>query len=172
MKQCRGQAASERALEKRRSERAACGGSGAVFEAPALVAGLDDITMMGETVEQCGRHLRIAEDAWPFTECEIGRDDDRGSLVETADHVEQQLSAGLGEREIAEFVEDDKVEARQIIGEPALAASSTFSLEPVDKIDRGEEAATRSGADTTSCDRNCQMRLASACPPTRTTLRC
>jgi len=128
--------------------------------------------MMGETVEQCGRHLRIAEDAWPFTECKIGRDDDRGSLVEAADHVEQQLSSGLGEGQIAELVEDDEVEARQIIGEPALAASSTFSLEPVDKIDRGEEATARSGADTTSCDRDRQMRLARARPPTRTTLRC
>jgi hypothetical protein len=47
----------------------------------------------------------------------------------------------------------------------ALAASSTFSLEPVDKIGRGEEAAARTGADTTSCDRNRQMRLASAGPP-------
>ena len=118
--------------------------------------------MMGETVEQCGRHLRIAEDAWPFTECKIGRDDDRGSLVEAADHVEQQLSSGLGEGQITELVEDDEVEARQIIGEPALAASSTFSLEPVDKIDRGEEATARSGADTTSCDRDRQMRLARA----------
>ena len=95
-KPCGRQAASECALEKRCSERAACGGSGAVFEAPALVASLDDIAMMGETVEQCGRHLRIAEDAWPFTERKIGRDDDRGSLVEAADHVEQQLSSGLG----------------------------------------------------------------------------
>jgi hypothetical protein len=54
--------------------------------------------------------------------------------------VEQQLSSGLGEGQIAELVEDEEVEARQIIGEPALAASSTFSLEPVDKIDRGQEA--------------------------------
>ena len=76
--------------------------------------------------------------------------------------MEQQLSAGLGEGQIAEFVEDDEVEARQIIGEPALAASSTFSLESVDKIDRGEEATARTGADTTSCDRNRQMRLAGA----------
>ena len=68
--------------------------------------------MMSETVEQCCRHLRIAEDARPFTECEIGRDDDRGSLVEAADHVEQQLSSGLGEGQIAQFVEDDEVEAR------------------------------------------------------------
>ena len=60
MKQCGGQAASERALEKRCSERAACSGAGAVFEAPALVAGLDDIAMMSESVGQCGCHLRIA----------------------------------------------------------------------------------------------------------------
>ena len=46
-----------------------------------------------------------------------------------------------------------------------MAASSTLSLEPVDKIDRGEEATARSGADTTSCDRDRQMRLARARPP-------
>ena len=110
------------------ASRAVCGGSGAVFEAPALVASLYDIAMMGETVEQCGRHLRIAKDAWPFTECKIGRDDDRGSLVEAADHVEQQLSSGLGEGQIAELVEDDEVEARQIIGERGLGGQ--LDLEP------------------------------------------
>ena len=73
--------------------------------------------MVGETVEQRSRHLWIAKDAWPFAEGEVGRDDDRGALIETADQVEQQLPAGLGEREIAEFVEDDEVEAREIIGE-------------------------------------------------------
>ena len=31
--------------------------SGAVLEAPAFVAGLDDLAMMGETVEQRGGHL-------------------------------------------------------------------------------------------------------------------
>ena len=98
--------------------------SGAVLEAPAVVAGLDDVAVMGKAVEQRGRHLRIAEDARPFAEGEVGGDDDRGALVETADQVEQELPAGLGEGEIAEFVEDDEVEAREIIGEPSLAASS------------------------------------------------
>src|ERR1019366_9440761 len=37
--------------------------SGAVLEAPALVAGLDDIAMMREAVEQRGRHLRVPEHA-------------------------------------------------------------------------------------------------------------
>ena len=79
--------------------------------------------MMGEAIEQRGRHLWIAEHARPFAEGEIGGDDDRSSLVEPADEMEQQLPAGLSEGQIAEFVEDDEVEAREVIGEPSLAAA-------------------------------------------------
>jgi hypothetical protein len=32
--------------------------------------------VVGQTVEQRGRHLGVAEHARPFTEGEIGRDDD------------------------------------------------------------------------------------------------
>jgi len=35
-----------------------------------------------------------------------------GSLVEPADKMEEKLTANLGEREIAEFVEDHEVEAQ------------------------------------------------------------
>ena len=73
----------------------------AAFEAPAVVAGLDDVAVMGQTVEQCGRHFGIAEHAGPFAERKIGGDDDRGALVEPADEVEQELTAGLCERQIA-----------------------------------------------------------------------
>jgi len=97
--------------------------------------------MMRETIEQRGGHFGIAEDARPFAEGEIGRDDDRGALVEAADQVEQQLPAGLGEGEIAEFVEDDEVEAREIVSEPPLTARSPLGFEPVDEIDGVEEAA-------------------------------
>jgi hypothetical protein len=68
-------------------------GSAAVPEAPGLVAGLDDLAVMGEAIEQCGGHFRIAEDAWPFAEGEVGGDDDRGALIEPADQMEQQLAA-------------------------------------------------------------------------------
>ncbi len=71
-------------------------GSGAILEAPAVVAGLDDVAMMRQPVEQGGGHLRIAEDAGPFAEGEIGGDNDGGALIETADEMEQQLPAGLG----------------------------------------------------------------------------
>jgi hypothetical protein len=46
------------------------GRSGAVLEAPALVTGLDDLAVMGEPVEQRGRHLRVAEDA-EFAGCRL-----------------------------------------------------------------------------------------------------
>jgi hypothetical protein len=111
-----------------------------VLEAPAFVAGLDDVAVMREAVEQGSGHFRIAKDARPFAEGQIGGDDDRGAFVETADHVEQELSAGLREGEIAKLVEDDGVEAREIVGQPPLTARSALRLEAVDEIDGVEEA--------------------------------
>ena len=78
--------------------------------------------MVGKPIEKRGCHLGIAENAWPLAEGEVGRDDDRGTLIEPADHMEKQLAAGLGERQIAEFIEDDEVEAGKIIGEPPLTS--------------------------------------------------
>jgi len=43
---------------------------------------------MGQPVEQRGGHLRIAEDAGPFRETQIGRDDQAGLLVELAHQME------------------------------------------------------------------------------------
>jgi hypothetical protein len=40
-------------------------------------------------------------------------------LVEPADQVEEQLTASLGEGQIAELVEDDEVEAAEVIGSAA-----------------------------------------------------
>lgn len=47
-----------------------------------------------KTVEQCCCHLCITEDLCPFTEAEVGRDDDAGALIiELAQKVEQQCTA-------------------------------------------------------------------------------
>ena len=67
-----------------------------MLEAPALVAGFDDIAVVREAVEQRRRHLGVAEHARPFAEGEIGGDDERGALMEPADEVEEQLAAGVG----------------------------------------------------------------------------
>ena len=98
--------------------------SGAVLEAPALVARLDDVAVMRQAVEQRGGHFRVAKDRGPFAESEVGRDDDRGLLVEPADQVEEQLAAGLREGQIAELVEDDEVEPGEVVGDAALPAGA------------------------------------------------
>ena len=83
-----------------------------MLEAPAVVAGLDDIAMVGDAVEQRGGHLGIAEHGGPLAEGEVGGDDDRGLLVELADQVEQELPAGSGERQITQFIEHHEIESR------------------------------------------------------------
>jgi hypothetical protein len=42
-----------------------------------------------DTVEQRGCHLGISEDGYPFSELEVGRDDDAGRFIQFADQVEQ-----------------------------------------------------------------------------------
>ena len=69
--------------------------------------------MVGEPIEGRGGHLGVAgKDAGPLAEGKIGRDDDRGLLVEATDEVEQELSAGLSEGQVAEFVEDIDMASR------------------------------------------------------------
>jgi hypothetical protein len=50
--------------------------SGAIFEAPAVVPGFDDIAMMGKAIEQRRGHLGVAEDGRPFRKGQVGSDDD------------------------------------------------------------------------------------------------
>ena len=134
------------------------------LEAPTFVAGLDDVAVMGEAVEERGGHLGVAEDGRPFAEGEVRGDDDGALLVELADQVEEQLSAGLGKGQIAEFVEDDEVHACEIIGHAALAAGAGFGLELVDEIDDVEEAASSTGTDACPGDRDGEMGLAGPSP--------
>jgi hypothetical protein len=74
--------------------------------------------------------------------------------------VEQQLAARLGEGQIAEFVGDDEVDPREIVGHAALPAGAGLGLELVDEIDDVEEAAasTVMDAGSSSMTRPCRRR--------------
>jgi hypothetical protein len=83
--------------------------------------------MMRQAIEPSGDHLGVgAEDKGPFADGEIGRDDDSGGLVETADRVEEEQTAGLPEGQTAEFVQDDEVHAGEGIGKAARRPSQTL----------------------------------------------
>lgn len=103
--------------------------------------------MVGEPVEQSGGHLGAAEDGGPFPESEVGGDDDGGPLAEPTDQVEEELSAGLGEREIAQCVEYNEVEPGPVVGDASLLAGAVLGLQPVDQFDDVEESTASSVAD-------------------------
>jgi hypothetical protein len=70
------------------------GGCRTVAESPGVVSGFDDMAMMSEPVKQSGGHFGIAEDTGPFAEAQAGSDDHAGVLIEFAEQMEQQGSAG------------------------------------------------------------------------------
>ena len=63
---------------------------GAVSESVALIAGLDDMAVMGQTVKQRRGHLRAAEDISPFGKRQVGGDQLARVFIELAEQVKQQ----------------------------------------------------------------------------------
>ncbi len=57
-------------------------------EAERCIPRLKDRAVMRYPVQERGCHLGIAEDRDPFTELQVGGDDDAGFLIELADEVE------------------------------------------------------------------------------------
>src|SRR5438270_485357 len=137
-------------------------GSGAVFEAPALVDGFENVAVMGQAIEQRRRHLGVAEYARPFGEGEICRQDDRGALVKAADQVEQHLPAADREWQVTQLVEDDEIDADELIGEAPGFSGTRFGLELIDQVDCGEEPNARAVAHAIGADRYRYMALAGA----------
>ena len=58
-----------------------------VFHPPAFVSGLDDFTMMGQTIKHSGGHFLITEHLGPFTKVEIGGDNDGCLFVQLRDKM-------------------------------------------------------------------------------------
>ncbi len=128
--------------------------------------------MVGKAIKERGRHLRIAEDRWPFAEFEVCRHDDRRSLVEPADEVEEELSAGLSEWQVAELVEDPEVEATQQVRGAPLPVGAGLSVELVPR------STTLKHWPRLPCRMQARAILTARCdlpdpvPPISTTLHC
>ena len=82
---------------------------------------------MGQAVQESAGEPLGAEDLCPLVEGQVGGDEDRSSLVALAEDLEQQLCAGLGQRDEAEFVDDEELEAGELLLE-IEQASLVFGL--------------------------------------------
>ena len=95
-------------------------------EALEVVTSLDNVAVVGNAVEQGGRHLGIAEDLDLLGEGEMGGDDQAGTLVELADEVEEERTAGLRKRQVTELIEDDGIDLGEPPGQGAGLARGPF----------------------------------------------
>ena len=101
---------------------------------PTMVAGLDDLTVMRQTIQHCGGHLLVLKDLIPLAEAQIGGHHHRHSLIRLGDQMKQQLSAALGKREIAQLVKHHESAAAELIGQMSAFAVASFLFELVDQI--------------------------------------
>ena len=62
---------------------------GAILEPVAVIAGLKNMAVMREPVEQCRGHLGIPEHTGPLAEAQVGGDNNAGPLIEFAEQMEQ-----------------------------------------------------------------------------------
>ena len=96
--------------------------------------------MVGEAVEERAGEALGAEHLGPFVERQIGGDQGRAPLVALAEHLEQQLGAGLRQRHEAEFVDDQKLVGGELLLEPQQLLVIAGLDELVDQCGGGDEA--------------------------------
>ena len=65
--------------------------------------------MVGQAVQESAGEPLGAEDLGPLVEGQVGGEEDRSSLIALAEDLEQQLCAGLGQRDEAELVDDEEL---------------------------------------------------------------
>jgi hypothetical protein len=84
--------------------------------------------MVGEAIEQRAGQALIPEDARPFLERQIRRNDSRAAFMTLAEDLEEQFRAGLGKRHIAEFVDDKQFDGGELGLQLEQTASSRASI--------------------------------------------
>lgn len=78
-------------------------------------------TMMSQAIEQCCWHHRTPAGRSP--KAMFAGDGERGALVKPADKMEQERASGLRERQIADLMEGDEVEACEVVDYPPCLSS-------------------------------------------------
>ena len=76
--------------------------------------------------------------------------------------MKKQTSAGVRERQIAEFGDDHEIDASQLLVKPASLSSTVFGLQFVHQIHGAEESNPAAIIDSVNTDFCHQMRLSAA----------
>src|SRR3984893_11857073 len=85
-----------------------------LLEPVALAVQLQNMDTMREAIEKRASETLAAQDGGPFLKGKIRRDDGRAAFVTLAEYFEEKLRAGLRERHIAEFVDDEQFDGGEL----------------------------------------------------------
>ena len=70
-------------------------------EAVAFTIHLEDVTIVGKSIQQRGGHPFSLKDLDPLTEWQVACDQEAATFISIGEDLKEQLRAGAGEREIA-----------------------------------------------------------------------
>jgi len=97
---------------------AAAGGL-AGAEPVGLGAGLEDVGVESDPVDDRGDQAGVGEDGAPFAEWQVGPDRDGGSFLPFGDDLEEQLGAAVVDLDVAELVQLCRCPHRPIYADTA-----------------------------------------------------
>jgi hypothetical protein len=112
----------------------------AVFEPVTVAIHLEDVDVVGEAIEQRAGQALGREHTSPLIEGQIAGDDDRAAFVALAEDLEQQLGAVRRERDVAQFIDDQKLVAGELTLEAQQALFIARFVQLVDQGGGGGEA--------------------------------
>ena len=81
-----------------------------LFEAEAFAIHLEDVAMVGESIQQSGGHAFALEDLIPVAEGQVAGDQQAAAFVTIGEDLEEQFGSGSAEGQVAEFVHDQQVD--------------------------------------------------------------
>ena len=74
----------------------------------AVSPDVDDVAVVHQTIDQCGRHDVIAEDLAPLREAFVGRQHRRRALLPARDHLEEEHGPSARDGQIPNLVYNEQ----------------------------------------------------------------
>ena len=134
----------------------------ALLEAVGVGVHLQDVDVVGDAVEQCAGEPLGAEDLGPLVEGQVAGDQRRGALVALADGLEEQLGAGLRQRHIAQFVDDQQLVGGELLLEAPQVLLVAGLDQFADQSGGGDEANAMAALTSCQTERQGDVGLAGA----------
>lgn len=101
-------------------------------EAVARALDLHDNRVVQQAIKQRGGDDRVAEHIAPFREAPVRRQDHRALFVAMIDELEEQVGAPRGDRQVADFIDDQQAvaaEEAQFLRQPPISFGPAESFD-------------------------------------------